>query len=139
MKYDDQGNFVPMSDKEAVSTARRWIIGILITLVVVGGVGAFVAWDAGWWFNNQNVNRQALLLQHSYGAQSAYTEEVQNEIVEFNTINVQLNDPSTPASEKPSLLAQQQALVNQACGQIGRVTYTLPKEEATWSASYCSN
>lgn len=139
MKYDSSGNFEQLSDKETVSLVRKWILWGIIILVVVGSVFTFVAWDVGWWFSNQNVNRQALQLQHSYGAQSAYVEKARENISEFNAIQSQIDDPTTPKTETSDLLAQQQAIVNQTCGIIGNISFTTPKDVAAWSRTYCSN
>jgi len=45
MKYDDRGNFVSLTDKEAVGQVKKWaVIGVLLlTVLSVGG------WQAGWW------------------------------------------------------------------------------------------
>jgi hypothetical protein len=114
------------------------IVGGVLAFIVLVGVISFVGWDVGWWFSNQNVNRQALQFQHSYGTQSAYIEEVNQEINEFNALQTQIVDPSTAPAEKNALVAQQQAIVNQACGQVGEISITIPTNEKSWANQYCS-
>ena len=139
-RWDDTADAWASAGEKAAPWFTPGKVAVMAVLGVVGIIVlALVGWQVGWWFTNANNNRQALLFQHSYGAQSAYVEEVHQEIVEFNALNTQVNDPSTPAGEKPSLVAQQQAIINQACGQLGNVSITIPSDEKAWSNTYCSS
>ena len=113
------------------------IIGAsVVGLIVLAGL-IFGGWEAGWWFRTQNVNRTAHLFQNSYGTQSAYIEQLQNQITQIDAIDVQVADTNTPASEVTALQAQKKAIINQACGIAANITVTMPSDEAQFAATHC--
>ncbi len=79
MKYDDRGNFVSLTDKEAVGQVKKWaVIGVLLlTVLSVGG------WQAGWWLKEKNVNRQVQIDNRNKGVQVAWRDEARNAITDF--------------------------------------------------------
>lgn len=103
----------------------RWILGgvaalVTAALVVVGG------WDLGWWtataatkhqlpiINAQNHNFRA-----SYSFQQTLRDELQQELSDIASINVQITE--FPASAA-ALRAQRAAVTTQACGQASQLT-----------------
>lgn len=104
MKYDDKGNFVQLTDKEAVGKAKKWsVIGvILVALLAVGG------WQAGWWLNEKNVNRQVQIDNRNKGTQVAWRDEARSAVTDFYLV---------PAENT----AARGALRNKACSLIVRL------------------
>lgn len=127
MSYDDDG--------------PPWLLIILGSIVafVLVCVLVVVGWQVGWWFKNQNVNRQALIFQNSYGTQSALIGELNQEIQQFDGIQVQVASPQTPGSEKSALVSQEQGIINQACPQVGQISIRVPTNIRSWANVYCSN
>lgn len=108
------------------------VAGLALTVgVAVGG------WQLGWWMQSAGTNRAAHIYQHSYGAQTADLDQIEQGIRDVATIDGQVADPSTPNSEVPSLRAQQRAVINQICDVAARVTSPLPSDAASFVSTNC--
>ena len=105
---------------------------VILTAIVIGG------WQLGWWMQNSAANHQAVITQNGYGAQSAYVQETRTLMVEIATIQTQLVDPSTPASELSALKGQQAAEINQACALANNITMNVPSDIYQFASSNCS-
>lgn len=108
------------------------VIGVL--LLVVGL--SFGGWELYWGLKSSSVNHNAQLYQQSYGAQTAYVEELHGLIVQLDTIDVQIADPTTTRAEVSALEAQKAAMITQACGLEQGITNP-PPDEAAFAASNC--
>lgn len=115
------------------------VVAMVVAFVIFCAAVPFVGWQVGWWFKAQNNTRQALLYQNSYGTQSGLIGELNQEIVQFRAIQVQVQAPQTPAGEKSALVSQEQGIVNQACPQVGQISIRIPTNIASWAHVYCSN
>ena len=104
---------------------------VLIVVIVVGG------WQLGWWATQNGQQRSVRINQQGLAAQSADIDQLRNEITTVTSIQVQIADPQTPASELPSLRSQANALTTEACGIADEITPPLPTDEASFAASNC--
>src|ERR1019366_2056629 len=112
------------------------IAGVMLVIALIIGL-SLGGWDLYWRANTAATNKSAQIYQKSYGAQSAYVEQLRNQINQIDGIEVQINAPQTPSAEVPSLQAQKAAIVNQACGIADSITPPLPADEASFAASNC--
>lgn len=118
-------------------TALKWIGAGVVGLAVIVGL-IIGGWRLGWWMTARGTNYQNHIFQHSYGAQSAYKEQLRQAVVDIDAVAVQISDPSTPQSEKAALTAQRAAMVNQACDIASKVTdNALTPDEASFVATNC--
>jgi hypothetical protein len=114
----------------------KWVVIGLGALVLVAGL-AVGGWQLGWWMKSYSVSRNAQIAQQSYGAQLADIQQIEQSIASINSVNVQLT--TAPATEKAQLVAQKQALVNQACQFASLVNPgNMPSTVATFAATYCT-
>lgn len=118
------------------SAAWRSVTWLIVVGLVFVGVGVGL-WRLHWWMFSKGVNYQAHIYEQSYGAQSAYLQQLEQEISEIRGVQVQINAPSTPKSERSSLQAQLTALSNQACSNAGLITSPLPVQEAQFVHANC--
>ena len=96
------------------------IIGVmLLGIIVVGG------WQLGWWLKSETVNRNAVILQDSYGRQNALVEQVLDDVREVEAGN----------------LPPQQviAITSQICDSAAKLTGSiqLPPSAASFVARAC--
>ena len=123
-------------DRES-GQAGAWALGIIVAVLLIAGL-AIGGWQLGWWMQSYSASRSATIYQQSYGAQTADIQQVQQAMTDVASINVQMEDPSTPASEDQSLQAQKQAVINQACSVGIKINPTdLPSQEASFMAQNC--
>jgi hypothetical protein len=90
--------------------------GIIVLCVVIFG-----GWAAGWWFTTQNTNRSDVLYQQGYAAQNAAEHELSQQIVELTKMDNQI--AAATAAERPGLVAQRVAILNQACETAAGITH----------------
>ena len=126
------------SETDPYGGQRRAFYGAIIVGALLAIIAAIVigGWQLGWWASNSATNHRAHIYEHSYGTQSAYVEQDRNLISQVTTIDVQLNDPATPASEHPSLTAQKSAIVTQACNMAHSITEP-PSDIAQFMSAHC--
>jgi hypothetical protein len=96
------------------------IIGILVMIaIVIGG------WQLGWWLKSETVNRNAVILQDSYGRQNALVEQILDDVREVEAGN----------------LPPQQviAITSQICDSAAKLTGSiqLPQSAASFVAREC--
>jgi hypothetical protein len=75
---------------------------LLVVVIAVGG------WQAGWWLQEKNVNRQVQIDNRNKGVQTAWRDEARNAITDYELV-----DPSNTAARG--------ALRNKACSLIVRL------------------
>lgn len=121
MKYDKEGNFVSMSDRQVVSSARRWAAGIVLAIIAT----SLISWQVGWWFKEKNTDRQVRIDNRNLGTQTAWRDEAVKTIADFELV-----DPANTAARG--------ALKNKACDLIPRLRpdYTTPNLTA-FAAKEC--
>lgn len=122
---------------EVIVTFWRWFwVGVLalavLAVLIVGG------WQAGWWFTNQNAQRQAHLIRNGFSNQQTLREQVTQQIANVNAETVSIAQAAGNAQEITALRAQRIATVNIACQQADQVTGDpLPADQQTWITQNC--
>jgi cytoskeletal protein RodZ len=104
MRYDERGNFAPLNDRQRVRLGSLVAAVAVVFCLAVGVIG----WQVGWWFKEQNVNRQVNIDNNNNGTQTAWRDEAQNAIADYALI-----DPANTAARG--------SLRNKACDLIGRL------------------
>lgn len=92
---------------------------VLLVLLVIGG------WQLGWWLKDETVNRNAQILQDSYGRQNALVEQILDDVRE---------------AEAGNLPPQQViAITSQICDSAAKLTGTieLPMSAQAFVAREC--
>jgi hypothetical protein len=96
------------------------IIGVLLCVgVIIGG------WQLGWWLKSETVNRNAVILQDSYGRQNALVEGILDDVRE---------------TEMGNLPPQQVvAITSQICDSAAKLSGSiqLPPNAASFVAREC--
>ena len=92
---------------------------LLIVLLAIGG------WQLGWWLKDETVNRNAEILQDSFGRQNALVEQILDDVREVEAGNVPPN--------------QVIAITSQICDSAAKLTGTiqLPQSAASFVAREC--
>ena len=104
-----------MSSAE-IARAFRWgVVGLLLlAALIVGG------WQAGWWFNTQNTNRQAHLNQSGYANQSAMRDEITRKLADVNQYTLQISNPAY-ASMKHNIRESRSFAAQLVCGDAAQI------------------
>jgi hypothetical protein len=115
-----------------VSAAIGAVVGAILLVggIVVGG------YQLGWWLKANNTNRQQHIDRKNYGSQLAYQTKLESTITDVASIDVQLDSPNTPASEKAGLQGQRTAIVRQGCSAANLLT-DIPSADAARVSSNC--
>jgi predicted negative regulator of RcsB-dependent stress response len=113
----------------------RWLwIGIgalvVLSLLAVGG------WRAGWWFRDQNVNRQTQLLHGSYSYQSAEQADLSQKIADIAAETIQMAGVSPSSLQYADLHAQRLGEAQLACQDAAQIT-AIPAAETGWVRANC--
>lgn len=115
----------------------RWFGVALFCLAVIAGL-VVGGWQAGWWFTNQNVNRESHMIRNGFANQQTLREQITTQIGNVDTITVEIAQVSGNAAEIGALEAQRIAVVNIACQDASQVTGDpLPSQQAAWVAKNC--
>ncbi len=114
MKYDSEGNFKPMSDRQVVSVTRKWTIGIILAILATSLIG----WQVGWLFKKENTDRQVRIDNRNLGTQTGWRDEAVKTIADYELI-----DPANTAARG--------ALRNKACDLIVRLSPTYATSNLT--------
>ena len=96
------------------------IIGFLLCIgIIIGG------WQLGWWLKSETVNRNAVILQDSYGRQNALVEQVLDDIREVEAGNL-------PPQQVIAITAQ-------ICDSTAKLTGSiqLPQSAVAFTARNC--
>lgn len=119
------------------NTFWRWFwIGVgalaLLSLLIVGG------WQAGWWFTNQNINREAHAIRNGYSNQQTLREQITAQIANVDTLTTQIA-ATKDANLTSALKAQRMAVAGIACQDAAGVTGDpLPAQQAQWVTVNCA-
>jgi len=112
-------------------TFWRWFwigVGALAVLLAL----IFIGWQAGWWFTNQNINREAHAIRNGYSNQQTLREQITTQIANTDTLTSQI--AGTKDSNLISALkAQRASIAGIACQDAAGVTGDpLPAQQAQW-------
>ena len=124
-------------DKEGkrVKDYVKGAFAVVAGLAVLGGV-ILGGWQAGWWFTNQNVNREAHVIRNSYSNQQTLRDQITKGIGDVTDMDRQITQAS--GDNKTALTAQRRAIANQVCSEAEQVTGDeLPSDQQDWVGTNC--
>ena len=102
-----------------ITSFWRWFwVGVLALVLLAGLVVG--GWQAGWWFSNQNINRQTQQIQNSDSNQRALVADLTNQIASVETITVQMSAAS--GLQLADLHAQRLGVARIACGDAAQLS-----------------
>ena len=117
----------------------KWI-GTVLALCVIGGVIIFAGWQAGWWFSNQNVNRQFQQTQNGQSNQVTLREQIEKNFALLTQDNVAIakakGDPGLTGQYKVEAAATAGTLCQEG-DEVNRAV-PLPQDIAAWLGANCS-
>lgn len=111
------------SERQSVSDLGRAVGGVFLTLVLLAVIGVG-GWRAGWWFKEQNVERQAHIYRKSYANQERLREDISEKLGTVLAIEAQVSelDPRSDTEEIAALKAQARAVTDIACHDASQVS-----------------
>ena len=117
----------------------RWAGVGLLGLALLAGL-ILGGWQAGWWFSNQNVNRQAQQTQNGYSNQTTLHQQVTANIATVASITTQITE-TTETTQIAALKAQRAAVAATACQDASEVSSAdpLPAGQQQWASANCSS
>lgn len=127
-------------DNDGFSGAMAFI-AVLAVFILVGAI-TLGGWAAGWWFREQNTNRESHLYEHEYGHQSSLIEDIGEKQNTFNDINSQLlrgDAAGNPAFEK-QLKTQRLGVANLICKDAAQLNGDydgLSQDQRKFVIKYC--
>lgn len=102
----------------------------LATGVILGG------WEAGWWFTNQNANREGHVIRNSYSNQQTLRDQITKGLGDVTDMDRQI--AGATGDNKTALTAQRKAIANQVCSEAEQVSGDpLPDDQASWVSQNC--
>ena len=103
--WDKEGNVrSDLTDRQWWHKGITWFVVIIVLVIGLSLAG----WQVGWWFKAENTERQVEIDNSQKGTQTAWRDEVNKTIADFELI-----DPDNTAARG--------ALVNKACDIIPRL------------------
>lgn len=110
------------------------VLGFFAAIVVIAAI-VLGGWEIGWWFNTQNVNREAHLNRNGYSNQQTLRDQINQNISNVQSLTVQISEIPGSASQ---LKAQRYAIVNMVCSSALQVTGDpLPPFDAQFVSTNC--
>jgi hypothetical protein len=123
-------------DRQALGWGLVAVIAI-VALIVIGGIVNLIGWQVGWWYQTQNVTRQAHLVQNNFATQEGYISAISNDVANLDGVVAQEggNPPNLQALRVEAL-----GIGNQACLEASYLTGSVPLQPtmATWIKVNCS-
>lgn len=117
--------------------AAQWWLVAVIAAILLGGL-ILGGWEAGWWFAQQDVNRQAHVIRNGYANQQTLREEITKQIANTDAITLQIAQAAGDEAEIAALDSQRIAVVNIACQDASEITGDpLPAQQAQWVRTDC--
>lgn len=87
---------------------------VLLSALILGG------WQAGWWFSNQDVNRQTAQIQNSDSNQRALVADLLSQISNVENATVQMDGAS--GQQRADLHAQRLGFARLACADAAQIS-----------------
>lgn len=110
-----------------------WILAAVVTVAAI----VLLGWLVGWWFTDQNINRESHALRNSYANQQTLRDQITQNIGNVLSISTQITETSDPGT-KAALKAQRVAVVNIVCGDAAQVTGDpLSADQASFIKTNC--
>ena len=102
---------------------------ILLGALILGG------WQAGWWFSNQDVNRQTQQIQNSDSNQRSLQSDLTNQIANVENITTQM--ASATGQQLADLHAQRLGIARIACDDATQISTPLRDGLGAWVHANC--
>ena len=111
------------------------VVGVIAGLAVVGVV-VLGGWKVGWWFTNQNANREGHVIRNSYSNQQTLRDQITAGIGNVTDMDRQI--AAAKGDNATTLTAQRRAIANQVCGEAEQITGDpLASDQADWVSANC--
>jgi hypothetical protein len=124
--------------QQEVSDILKWVGGVVLGLLLLGAV-VLGGWQIGWWFKEQNVERQSHIFRESYANQERLREDAAEKIAEVLSIEVQIGELGrSDEAQAGQLHAQAEAITAIACHDISQVSESPEAELEAFAASRCA-
>ena len=107
------------SPTSVMNQVRRWFLLVLAACLLLAGL-IYGGWQAGWWFSNQNINRQTQQIQNSDSNQRALVSDLTNQIASTEAITSQMAAAS--GQQLADLHAQRLGVARIACGDAAQLS-----------------
>jgi hypothetical protein len=127
------------SERRSVSEIGKAVGGLILSLIVIGAI-VFGGWRVGWWFKEQNVERQAHVFRQSYANQERLREDLTEKIGTVLTIEAQIAElePRTEGEDIAKLQAQARGVLDIACHDASQISGDeLSLEQSSYIAANC--
>ena len=115
--------------------AQWWLTGLivaaLLAALILGG------WQAGWWFQQQDVNRQTKIIQNSDSNQVTLVQQLDTQIGNVSTATVQMDGVARGSQQWEDLHAQRLGFARLACMDAGQITIHVPASQSAWVSRNC--
>lgn len=121
--------------RERVKDYVKATFGVIAGLAVLGGV-ILGGWQAGWWFTNQNANREGHVIRNSYSNQQTLRDQITKGIGDVTDMDRQITQAK--GDNATALTAQRRAIANQVCGEAEQITGDpLGADQSDWVSQNC--
>jgi hypothetical protein len=128
MSYDDGP-----SARRILGLSMLSFAGLIVFLLVVAGV-VVGAWQAGWWFQTKDIQRQSNVIRLNYATQESYLSELSQYI---GTIDgIESEEAQTSGTQLADLQAQALSTGNQACALVPQLSISLGADQS-WVSANC--
>jgi hypothetical protein len=118
-----------------VDSTVKTVAGTIAGLALAGGV-ILGGWEAGWWFTNQNANRESHVIRNSYSNQQTLRDQITKGLGDVTDMDRQITQAK--GDNAVALTAQRRAIANQVCQEAEQVTGdALPDDQASWVQDNC--
>lgn len=115
------------------------VVGLVSATAIIGGV-VLGGWEAGWWFTNQNANRQAHVIRNGYSNQQTLRDEITRKLGDVTTLDSQVAAArqNSDANEVAVLTAQRRVVASIVCHDAEQVVGdSLPQDQLEWASQNC--
>lgn len=108
------------------------VLGVLaVAAIVLGG------WWVGWWFKEQNIEKESHIVRKSYANQERLREDAAEKAGEVSKIEVEIAEVGSEDPELVAKLEAQAERINEmACHDIGQLTEMSPEAEE-FKSTHC--
>ncbi len=94
MKYDSDGNFVDMNDREIVSTGRRWAVVTLVVVLLLAVIVPVVAWQLRVSTSNIKGKGDAAVIKNSAVNRIQSQAQFHSDFESVRALDLKLDDAS---------------------------------------------
>lgn len=127
----------------------RWISSVFAGLIAVFGVIVLLhgvvygEWQLNWWYQQQNVNREAKLIQNGFNFQSALGQQITKGIdnVSQDSTEITIAEEDGNTAYANSLKGQRENDANTVCYQSTQINGSIPQgvPQGDWIKANCLN